>query len=91
MLEELLAIGKAAEYDAWIINIGEGDQVNQSKLTSNAAIRGYTSGCSYLGCESVTNLPLTSKQKFRFGLVCPGQARLKRNFCFDVNGRFVTT
>ena len=35
MLEELLAIGKAAEYDAWIINIGEGDQVNQSKLTSN--------------------------------------------------------
>ena len=27
MLEELLAMGKAAEYDAWIINIGEGDQV----------------------------------------------------------------
>ena len=27
MLEELLAMGKAAEYDAWLINIGEGDQV----------------------------------------------------------------
>ena len=36
----------------------------------------------------VQNLPLTSKQKFRFGLVWPGLARLKRNFCFEVNGRF---
>ena len=27
MLEELLAMGKPAEYDAWIINISEGDQV----------------------------------------------------------------
>ena len=39
MLEELLAMGKAAEYDAWIINIGEGDQVviclskNYSKIS----------------------------------------------------------
>ena len=34
--------------------------------------------------QVVTNLLLTSKQKFRFGLVC-------QNFCFDVNGRFATT
>ncbi len=26
MFEELLALGKDAEYDAWLINIGEGDQ-----------------------------------------------------------------
>ena len=26
LLEELLALGKDAEYDAWLINIGEGDQ-----------------------------------------------------------------
>ena len=39
----------------------------------------------------VQNLPLTSKQKFRFGLARPGQARPKRNFCFKVNGRFVTS
>ena len=36
----------------------------------------------------VQNLPLTSKHKFRFGLARPGQARQKRNFCFEVNGRF---
>ena len=34
------------------------------------------------------NLPLTSNQKFRFGLARPGQARPKRNFFFEVNGRF---
>ena len=32
------------------------------------------------------NLPLTSKQKFRFGL-----ARQKQNLCYDVNGRFGST
>ena len=36
--------------------------------------------------QVVTNLPLTSKHKF-----CIGLARPKRNFCSDVNGRFVTT
>ena len=36
------------------------------------------------------NLPLTSKVKFRFGLACPGLARQKRNFTFEVNGRFCT-
>ena len=41
--------------------------------------------------QVVTNLPLTSKQKFSFGPARPGQARPKRNFCFEVNGRFVTT
>ena len=40
--------------------------------------------------QVVTNLPLTSKQKFRFGLARPGQARPKQNFCFEVNRRFVT-
>ena len=36
-----------------------------------------------------SNIPLTSKQKFRFGLaILSGQARPIRNFCFDVNGRF---
>ena len=37
------------------------------------------------------NLPLTSKQKLRFSLSRSGQARLKRNFCFDVKGRFGST
>ena len=37
------------------------------------------------------NLPLTSKQKFRFGLAWPGLVRPKRNFCFEVNGRFGPT
>ena len=41
--------------------------------------------------QFVTNLPLTSKQKFCFCLAWPGQARPKRNFCFEVNGRFPTT
>ena len=36
----------------------------------------------------VQNLPLTSKQKFHFGLACPDLARPKRNFSFEVNGRF---
>ena len=39
----------------------------------------------------VQNLQLTSRQKFRFGLACSGLARPKRNFCFEVNGRFGTT
>ena len=38
-----------------------------------------------------SNLPLTSKQKFRFGLSWSGQARPKQNFCFDVNGKFGST
>ena len=42
--------------------------------------------------QVVTNLPLTSKQKlFCFGLARPGQVRPKWNFCYEVNGRFVTT
>ena len=36
----------------------------------------------------VQNLPLTSQQKFCFGLTCPALARPKRNFCFEVNRRF---
>ena len=36
----------------------------------------------------VQNLPLTTKQKFRFDLGRPGEARPKRNFCFEVNRRF---
>ena len=38
-----------------------------------------------------SNLPLTSKYKFHFGLACPDLARPKRNFCVDVNGRFDPT
>ena len=41
--------------------------------------------------QLVANLPLTSEQKFRFGLARPGQAGPKRNFCFEVNGRFATS
>ena len=37
------------------------------------------------------NLPLTSKQYFRFGLAWLGLARPKWNLCFKVNGRFCTT
>ena len=39
----------------------------------------------------VQNLPLTAKQKLHFGLAWLGLARPKRNFCFEVNGRFWTT
>ena len=39
----------------------------------------------------VQNLQLTSRQKFRFGLACPGLARPKRNFCLEVNWRFGTS
>jgi len=35
MLEELLAMGKAAEYDAWLINIGEGDQFSSGFVDIN--------------------------------------------------------
>ena len=41
--------------------------------------------------QLVANLPLTSKQKFHFGLACPSLARPKWNFCFEVNGRFATS
>ena len=41
--------------------------------------------------QLVGNLPLTSKQKFHFGLARPGQARPKRNLSFEVNRRFVTS
>ena len=41
--------------------------------------------------QLVQNTPLSSKQKFRFGLARPGQARLKRNYCFEFNGRFCTS
>ena len=51
-----------------------------------------TSGYMYRVTHLVdSNLPLTSKQKFRFGLACPDLARPKQNFCFDVNGRFEST
>ena len=36
----------------------------------------------------VQNLLLTSRQKFHFGLARPGQAKPKRDYCFEVNGRF---
>ena len=41
--------------------------------------------------QVLANLPLTTKQKFCFGLARPGQDKPKQNFCFDVNGRFATT
>ena len=51
----------------------------------NAAYRLPLILCLYrVTHQVVTNLPLTSKHKFRFGLACPGLARPKRNCCFDV-------
>ena len=41
--------------------------------------------------QVVQILPLTSKQKFCFGLAWPGLARPKLNFCFEIPGRFCTT
>ena len=41
--------------------------------------------------QLVQNLPLTSKQKLRFGLACPSLARPRRNLCFEVNRRFCTS
>lgn len=35
MLEELLALGKDAEYDAWLINIGDGDQFGSGFVDVN--------------------------------------------------------
>ena len=35
LLEELLALGKRAEYDAWLINIGEGDQFSSGFVAIN--------------------------------------------------------
>jgi GST-like protein len=35
LLEELLEIGKDAEYDAWLINIGEGDQLGSGFVAAN--------------------------------------------------------
>ena len=35
LLEELLAIGKDAEYDAWLINIGDGDQFSSGFVDIN--------------------------------------------------------
>lgn len=35
MLEELLALGRDAEYDAWFINIGEGDQFGSGFVAAN--------------------------------------------------------
>jgi len=35
LLEELLAIGKPAEYDAYLINIGEGDQFSSGFVAAN--------------------------------------------------------
>ena len=35
LLEELLAIGKDAEYDAWMINIGDGDQFGSGFVAAN--------------------------------------------------------
>ena len=42
MLDELLAKGKAAEYDAWIINISEGDQFSSGfvEINPNSKIPG---------------------------------------------------
>ena len=34
--------------------------------------------------------PVDFKVKIRFGLACPGLSRPKRNFTFEVNGRFCT-
>ena len=48
-----------------------------------------TSPCFYRVTHHIgSNLPLTSRQKFRIGLSCPDPARPKQNFCFEVNGRF---
>ena len=41
--------------------------------------------------QLVQNFPLTSGQKFRFGLACPVLARPKWNFCFELNGKFCTS
>ena len=35
MLEELLALGHGAEYDAWLIKIGEGDQFGSGFVAIN--------------------------------------------------------
>jgi GST-like protein len=35
LLEELLALGKEAEYDAWLINIGEGEQFGSGFVSAN--------------------------------------------------------
>ena len=46
-------------------------------------LQGDTSGCD--------EPPIDFKTKVPFGLVCPGLARPKHNFCYVVNRRLVTT
>ena len=61
-------------------------------LLSNASLRDLRVTYIYRVTIQVgPNLPLTTRQKFRFGLTRPGWARLKRNFCLEVNGRFGPT
>ena len=67
---------KAHTYIAFVI-------LNTSKLNSHVNYR--------VTIQLVANLPLTSKQKFHFGLARPGQSRPKRNFSFEVNRRFATS
>ena len=52
--------------------------------------RGWKSSMYRVTHQVGSNLPLTSEQKFRFGLACPDLARQKRNFSFNVNGRVWT-
>ena len=69
--------------------VGPGDV--ELQVTQNGHALHVWSTAYRVTHQVVTNLPLTSKQKFRFSLARPGQARPKQNFCFEVNGRFITT
>ena len=66
-------MGKAAEYDAWIINIGEGDQVYLSDLSRGNQINLY-SVLSYFktnmaSVESYTTSPFDFNKQFSSGFV----------------------
>ena len=56
-----------------------------SLLSCAMNIQGDTSDCG--------EPPVDFRTKVPFGLACPGagEARPKRNFCFDVNGKFEST
>ena len=57
-------------------------------MTINDIIHGILATCIQSDHPTCSKPPIDFKPKFRFGLTWPDLARSKRNFCFEVNGRF---
>jgi len=70
MLEELLALGHAgAEYDAWLINIGEGEQFGERRMSRSIRTRRsrrwwITASRSRCACSSPVRSSIYLAEKF---------------------------